>query len=88
MPKFHLKSQTGLPCRTRLGWSCRPSKRLKKLADNIAKQISLDVEDESMKNVVVRADDGKEIYKASIKYYCTISADCRKNKSLRSCRCS
>jgi hypothetical protein len=38
------------------------------LADDIAKQISIDVEGESIKDVVVRAEDGEEIYKARIKY--------------------
>jgi len=56
-----------LPWRTRPGWSCRPKKRQKKLALEIAKQISIDVDEGSFKEVVVKTDDGKEIYKAPVK---------------------
>ena len=38
-----------------------------RLAREIAKQISIDVDDESLKDVIVKTDDGKEIYKAPIK---------------------
>jgi NMD protein affecting ribosome stability and mRNA decay len=39
----------------------------KKVAREIAKQISIDVEDESLEDVVVKTEDGKKIYKAPIK---------------------
>ena len=39
----------------------------KRLAHEIAKQISIDIEDDGLKNVVVKTDDGKEVYKAPIK---------------------
>jgi hypothetical protein len=37
------------------------------VAQEIATQISIDVEDESLKDVVVKTDDGKEIYTAPIR---------------------
>jgi len=38
----------------------------KTIVHEIAKQISIDVEDQSFKEVVVKTDDGKEIYKARL----------------------
>jgi len=40
----------------------------KKVAHEIARQISIDVGDDRFKEIIVKTDDGKEIYKAPIKY--------------------
>ena len=61
MPRFHFEIVDGYTL------SDLPTEQAaKKVAHEIAKQISVDVEDESFKDVVVKTEDGKEIYKAAI----------------------
>jgi hypothetical protein len=68
MSKFHFEIVVGghtLP--DPAGMELPTEQAAKKLAREIAKQISVDVEDEGLKDVVVKTEDGKEIYKAPIK---------------------
>jgi hypothetical protein len=52
---------------TRRGWSCRPSNKPREVAEEMAKQIANDVEDEHFKNVVVKTAAGKVVHKTPIK---------------------
>jgi hypothetical protein len=67
MPRFHFEIVDGYTVPDPSGMELPTEGAAKKLAHEIAKQISIDVEDETLKDVVVKTDDGKEIYKAPIK---------------------
>jgi hypothetical protein len=67
MPRFHFEIVDGHTLEDPAGMELPTEQTAKKLAQEIAKQISTDVEDENFKDVVVKTDDGKEIYKAPIK---------------------
>ena len=67
MPRFHFEIVDGYILADPSGMELPTEQAAKKVAHEIAKQISIDVEDESLKHVVVKTDDGKEIYKAPIK---------------------
>jgi hypothetical protein len=67
MPKFHFEIVDGYTLPDPVGMELPTEQAAKKVAHEIAKQISVDVEDESLKDVVVKTNNGKEIYKAPIK---------------------
>jgi hypothetical protein len=67
MPRFHFEIIDGYTLPDPSGMELPTEQAAKKLAREIAKQISVDVEDRSLTDVVVRTDDGKEIYKAPIR---------------------
>lgn len=67
MPKFHFEIVDGYTLPDPSGMELPTEHAAKRVAHEIAKQIALDVEDDSLKEVVVKTDDGKEIYKAPIK---------------------
>ena len=67
MPRFHFEIVDGYTVADPSGMDLPTEQAARKFAHEIAKQISIDVEDESFKDVVVRTDEGKEIYKTPIK---------------------
>jgi hypothetical protein len=67
MPKFHFEIVDGYTLPDPSGMELPTEQAAKKVAREIAKQISIDVEDEGLKDVVVKTEDGKEIYKTPIK---------------------
>ena len=67
MPKFHFEIVDGFTVADPSGMELPTEQAAKKLALEIAKQISIDVDEGSFKEVVVKTDDGKEIYKAPVK---------------------
>ena len=67
MPKFHFETVDGYTLPDPSGMELPTEQAAQRLAREIAKQISIDVDDESLKDVIVKTDDGKEIYKAPIK---------------------
>jgi hypothetical protein len=67
MPRFHFEVADGYTLPDPTGMELPNEQAAEKAAREIAKQISLDVESESFKEVVVKTDDGKEIYKTPIR---------------------
>ena len=67
MPKFHFEIVDGYTLPDPSGMDLPTVQAAENVAKEIAKQIASDVEDDSFKEVVVKSDDGKEIYKAPIK---------------------
>jgi hypothetical protein len=67
MPRFHFEIVDGYTLLDPSGMELPTEQAAQRLAREIAKQISIDVDDESLKDVIVKTDDGKEIYKAPIK---------------------
>jgi hypothetical protein len=67
MPRFHFEIVDGYRLGDPSGMELPTEDAAKKVAHEIAKQISIDVEDESFKGVVVKTDDGKEIYTTPIR---------------------
>ncbi len=67
MPRFHFEIVDGYTLPDPSGMELPTEQAAQRLAREIAKQISIDVDDESLKDVIVKTDDGKEIYKAPIK---------------------
>ena len=74
MPRFHFEIVDGYTMPDPSGMELPTEQAAQRLALEIAKQISVDVDDESLKKVVVKTEEGKEIYKAPIKSG-TTSAD-------------
>jgi hypothetical protein len=66
MPKFHFEIVDGYTLPDPSGMALPTEQAAKSLAHDIARQISVDVEGDRLKDVVVKTEDGKEIYKASI----------------------
>jgi hypothetical protein len=66
MPKFHFEIVDGYRIEDPCGMDLPTDTQAKALAEQIAEQIAKDVEDESLKAVVVKTDSGVEIYKAPI----------------------
>ena len=67
MPRFHFEIVDGYTIGDPTGMELPTEGAAKKLAHEIAKQISIDVNDDRFKDVVVKADDGKQIYSAPIR---------------------
>jgi hypothetical protein len=66
MPRFHFEIVDGYTLEDPSGIELPTEQAAKKVAHEIAKQISIDVDDEGLKDVVVKTDDGEEIYKTPI----------------------
>lgn len=68
MPDFILRLLMDIPFKIRPSGMELPTEQpVKEVAHEIAKQVSIDVNDEDPTAVAVKTDDGKEIYKALIK---------------------
>lgn len=67
MPKFHFEIVDGYTLPDPSGLELPTEHAAKKVAHEMAKQISVDIEDASFTDVVVKTEDGKEIYKTPIK---------------------
>jgi hypothetical protein len=67
MPKFHFEIVDGYTLPDPSGMDLPTEEAARKVAREIAKQISIDVEDDGLKDVVVKTDNGTEIYKAPIR---------------------
>jgi uncharacterized protein DUF6894 len=65
MPRFHFEVVDGNTVADPTGLELPTEQAAKKVAREMAKQISFDAEDE--KDVVVKNDAGQEIYKAPVK---------------------
>jgi hypothetical protein len=67
MPRFHFEIVDGYTLPDPSGMELPTEQAAQRLAREIAKQISIDVDDKSLKDVVVKTEEGKEIYKTSLK---------------------
>jgi hypothetical protein len=68
MPIFHFDIADGVRLEDPVGLDCRNESDAKKTADQIARQIAIDVADGGADRSVVVVDEaGAEIYKAQIK---------------------
>ncbi len=67
MPIFHFDIADGVRLEDPVGLDCRNESDAKKTADQIARQIAIDVEGGEDRSVVVVDEAGAEIYKAQIK---------------------
>ena len=67
MPRFHFEIVDGNTLGDPSGMELPTEAAARKVAHEIAKQISIDVEDEGLKDVVVKTDDGKKIYSTPIR---------------------
>jgi hypothetical protein len=67
MPRFHSEIADGFTVPDPSGLELPTEQAAKKVAHEIAKQISIDVDGQRLKDVVVKTEDGRELYKAPIK---------------------
>ena len=67
MSKFHFEIVDGQTLKDPKGMEVPTEQQAKKIAEEIAKQIANDVDDESFTDVVVKTDSGKIIHKTPIK---------------------
>ena len=67
MPKFHFEIVNGHKIEDPQGMELPTEYQAQKMAEELAKQIAVDLDDDSLKEVVVKTDAGMVIHKASIK---------------------
>ncbi|QPF83824.1 hypothetical protein IC762_29735 [Bradyrhizobium genosp. L] len=66
MPRFHFEIVDGYVLQDPQGIELPTVQAAQRFAHEIAKQISADIDDKSLTKVVVKGEDGEEIYQASI----------------------
>jgi hypothetical protein len=66
MPKYHFEIVDGYKLEDPIGLECRDELQARTVAKDIARQIAIDIESTTQRNVVVVDDDGEEIYKTPI----------------------
>jgi hypothetical protein len=66
MPRFHFEIINGYRIPDPVGLDCESEDQAKKVADDIARQIAIEVSSAAGRHVVVVDDDGKEIYRARV----------------------
>jgi hypothetical protein len=67
MPKYHFEIVDGYRLEDPVGLDCRDEVQARTVAEDIARQIAIDIESEQSRNVVVLDGDGEEVYKTPIK---------------------
>jgi hypothetical protein len=66
MPKFHFEIVDGYKIEDPVGIDLKNTDQAKMLANDIARQIAIDVGETAARKVVVIDDEGEEVYKAPI----------------------
>jgi hypothetical protein len=67
MPTYHFNIVDGVKLADPVGVDCKNDHHAKIVADQIAKQIAIDVETEGDRNVVVVDEQGEKIYTTPVK---------------------
>jgi hypothetical protein len=67
MPKYHFEIVDGYRLEDPVGLDCRDEVQARTVAEDIARQIAIDIESKQSRNVVVLDGDGAEVYKTPIK---------------------
>lgn len=67
MPRFYFEIVDGYTLKDPLGMELPTDGAARKVAREMAKQISIDVDDKDLTDVVVKTADGEEVYKTPIK---------------------
>jgi len=67
MPKFHFEIVDGYKVEDPRGMELPTEWQAKKVAEEMAKQIAIDVEDRSLTDIVVKSATGEVVHKTSIK---------------------
>jgi hypothetical protein len=67
MPKFHFEIVDGYKIEDPVGMDCKNQEQAKKVAEDIARQIAIDVGSTAARNVVVVDEGGTEVYIAPVK---------------------
>jgi hypothetical protein len=67
MPKFHFEIVDGFKLEDPAGLDCKSEQQARQVAEDIARQIAIDVGETSARKVVVVDQEGSEIYTAPIK---------------------
>jgi hypothetical protein len=67
MPKFHFEIVDGHTIEDPKGMELPTEQQAKRVAEEMAKQIASDLEDEFFKEVVVKTQTGKVVHKTPIK---------------------
>lgn len=66
MPKFHFEIADGFILEDPAGMELADEQDAKRLADEMAKRIALDVDDQALKHIVVKTDDGDVVHTTPI----------------------
>jgi hypothetical protein len=67
MPTFHFEIIDGYKIEDPVGLDCKSEAQARTVAENIARQIAIDVGTVPARNIVVVDDDGAEVYKTAVK---------------------
>jgi len=63
MPKFHFEIVDGYKIEDPVGLECKSEEQAKSVAQDIARQIAIDLDGTQSRTIVVIDDDGREILK-------------------------
>jgi hypothetical protein len=66
MPKYHFEIVDGFTLEDPVGVDCNSENQAKNVAEKMARQIAEDIRGDNDRRVVVRDDDGSEIYATEI----------------------
>lgn len=67
MPKFHFEIRNGHTIEDPQGFELATKEEAEKLAEDIARQIAIDVGDTTSRKVIVSTDKGEKLYEVPIK---------------------
>jgi NMD protein affecting ribosome stability and mRNA decay len=67
MTRFHFEIVDGYTLEDPFGIELTTEKQAREVAEQIARKIAIDVDDASLTDVVVKTEDGKEVYKTPIR---------------------
>ena len=68
MPKFHFEIVDGITIEDPVGLECKSEAQAIEVAQNIARQIEIDVKNSSGRKILVKTDDGQEVHKENVKH--------------------
>ena len=66
MSRYHFEIVDGFKIEDPVGFECTSEHQARQLADDIARQIAIDVGTTAARKVVVIDDDGTEIYRSAV----------------------
>jgi hypothetical protein len=67
MPRFHFEIVNGVRIEDPVGLFCKSEDQAKQVAQDIARQIAIDVQNSGMRKIVVKAEDGQTIFETPVK---------------------
>ncbi len=67
MPKFHFEIVDGITIEDPVGMDCKSDAQAIEVANNIARQIEIDVKNSGARKIIIRDEDGSEVHRVPVK---------------------